>query len=221
MSNTLFNDAALNVKVNIPSGGVADNELNTSNVFTITTSGSAGTTSNIKDLLDVDDDPEVNNGILIYNTANSTYTLKSIPQGAFIEYEYTAANGQTNFAGNDNNSASLNYRSADAIKVYLNGILLENTTDYTATNGANVVLTSGASNNDILQIHSFNIFSSNNISVASNNNVGVANSNPAHLFSVNGKTFLQGNVTVNDTMLDQSGRALKVYYANGDIAWGN
>ena len=27
MSNTLFNDASLNVKVNIPSGGVQDNEI--------------------------------------------------------------------------------------------------------------------------------------------------------------------------------------------------
>ena len=220
MSNTLFNDATLNVKVNIPSGGVADNELNTSNVFTITTSGSTGTTSNIKDLLDVDDNPEVNNGILIYNTANSTYTLTSIPQGAFVEYEYTAANGQTNFAGNDNNSASLNYRSADSLKVYLNGILLENTEDYTATNGSNVVLTSGASNNDILQIHSFNIFSSNNISVASNNNIGIANTNPDHLFSVNGKAYFGANVVVNGTLIDDSNRSLKVYYANGDIAWG-
>ena len=220
MSNTLFNDAALNVKVNLSSGGLQDNELAAQNTITIATSGGAGTTSNLKDLLDVDDDPTVNNGILIYNTANSTYTLTSIPQGAFVEYEYTAANGQTNFAGNDNNSASLNYRSADALKVYLNGILLENTTDYTATNGANVVLTSGASNNDILQIHSFNIFSSNNISVASNNNIGIANTNPDHLFSVNGKAYFGAIVVVNGTLIDDSNRSLKVYYANGDIAWG-
>jgi len=220
MSNTLFNDAALNVKVNLSSGGIEHNELAAQNTITITTSGGAGTTSNLAELLDVNDDPEVNNGILIYNTANSTYTLTQIPNGAFIEYEYTAANGQTNFAGNDNNSASLNYRSADSIKVYLNGILLENTEDYTATNGSNVVLTSGASNNDILQIHSFNIFSSNNISVASNNNVGVANSNPSHLLSVNGNTFLQQNTVINDTLLDTNNRALKVYYANGEIAWG-
>jgi len=122
MANTLFNDAALNVKVNLSSGGLQENELAAQNTITITTSGGAGTTSNLAELLDVDDDPTVNNGILIYNTANSTYTLTSIPQGAFVEYEYTAANGQTNFAGNDNNSASLNYRSADSLKVYLNGI---------------------------------------------------------------------------------------------------
>ena len=200
MSNTLFNDASLNVKVNIPSGGVQDNEFNTTNVVTITTSGSVGGGGSIQNLADVDDDPLVNNGILIYNSANSTYTLTQIPNGAYIEFEFTAANGQTNFAGNDNNSASLNYN--------------------TATNGANVILTSGASNNDILQIHSYNIFSSNNISVASNNNIGLSNSNPSHMLSVNGNTFLQQNTVINDTLLDANNRALKVYYANGSVAWG-
>lgn len=220
MSNTLFNDASLNVKVNIPSGGVQDNEFNTTNVVTITTSGGVGGGGSIQNLADVDDDPLVNNGILIYNSSNSTYTLTQIPNGAYIEFEFTAANNQTNFAGNDNNSASLNYRTADSIKVFLNGVLLENTTDYTATNGANVVLTSGASNNDILQIHSYNIFSSNNISVASNNNIGLSNSSPSHMLSVNGNTFLQQNTVINDTLLDANNRALKVYYANGSVAWG-
>ena len=220
MSNTLFNDASLNVKVNIPSGGVQDNEFNTTNVVTITTSGGLGGGGSVQNLADVDDDPLVNNGILIYNSANSTYTLTQIPNGAYIEFEFTAANNQTNFAGNDNNSASLNYRTADSIKVFLNGVLLENTTDYTATNGANVVLTSGASNNDILQIHSYNIFSSNNISVASNNNIGLSNSSPSHMLSVNGNTFLQQNTVINDTLLDANNRALKVYYANGSVAWG-
>lgn len=220
MSNTLFNDASLNVKVNIPSGGVQDNEFNTTNVVTITTSGGVGGGGSIQNLADVNDDPLVNNGILIYNSSNSTYTLTQIPNGAYIEFEFTASNNQTNFAGNDNNSASLNYRTADSIKVFLNGVLLENTTDYTATNGANVVLTSGASNNDILQIHSYNIFSSNNISVASNNNIGLSNSSPSHMLSVNGNTFLQQNTVINDTLLDANNRALKVYYANGSVAWG-
>ena len=220
MSNTLFNDASLNVKVNIPSGGVQDNEFNTTNVVTITTSGGVGGGGSIQNLADVDDDPVVNNGILIYNSSNSTYTLTQIPNGAYIEFEFTASNNQTNFAGNDNNSASLNYRTADSIKVFLNGVLLENTTDYTATNGANVILTSGASNNDILQIHSYNIFSSNNISVASNNNIGLSNSSPSHMLSVNGNTFLQQNTVINDTLLDANNRALKVYYANGSVAWG-
>ena len=139
---------------------------------------------------------------------------------AYTLYEFVTANNQTNFAGNDDNSNSLGYRTGDSIQVFLNGILLEENEDYTATNGANVVLTQGTSNNDLLQIYSYGIGSSNNITIASNNNVGIANTNPAHVFSVNGNTFFGANVTVKDTLLDGSNRAFKVYYANGDIAWG-
>ena len=139
---------------------------------------------------------------------------------AFTLYEFVASTNQTNFAGNDENSNSLGYRTGDSIQVYLNGILLEETEDYTASNGANVVLTQAASNNDLLQVFSYGIGSSNNITIASNNNIGIANTNPAHVFSVNGNTYFGANVTVNNTLLDGDNRAFKVYYANGDVAWG-
>ena len=139
---------------------------------------------------------------------------------AYTLYEFVASNNQSNFAGNDDNSNSLGYRTGDSIQVFLNGILLEETEDYTASNGANVVLTQAASNNDLLQIFSYGIGSSNNITIASNNNIGIANTNPAHVFSVNGNTYFGANVTVNDTLLDGDNRAFKVYYANGDVAWG-
>lgn len=139
---------------------------------------------------------------------------------AFTLYEFIASNNQTNFAGNDENSNSLGYRTGDSIQVYLNGILLEETEDYTATNGANVILTQAASNNDLLQIMSYGVGSSNNITIAANNNIGIGNTNPAHVLSVNGNAYFSANVTVNDTLLDGSDRAFKVYYANGDVAWG-
>ena len=139
---------------------------------------------------------------------------------AFTMYEFIASNNQTNFAGNDENSNSLGYRDGDSIQVFLNGILLEETEDYTATNGANVILTQAASNNDLLQIMSYGIGTTGNITIASNNNVGIANANPAHAFSVNGNAYFGANVTVNNTLLDGDNRAFKVYYSNGDVAWG-
>ena len=139
---------------------------------------------------------------------------------AFTLYEFVASAGQTNFAGNDDNSNSLGYRDGDSIQVFLNGILLEETEDYTATNGANVILTQAASNNDLLQIMSYGIGTTGNITIASNNNVGIANANPAHAFSVNGNAYFGANVTVNNTLLDGDNRAFKVYYSNGDVAWG-
>ena len=139
---------------------------------------------------------------------------------AFTLYEFVASTGQTNLAGNDDNSNSLGYRDGDSIQVFLNGILLEETEDYTATNGANVILTQAASNNDLLQIMSYGIGTTGNITIASNNNVGIANANPAHAFSVNGNAYFGANVTVNNTLLDGDNRAFKVYYSNGDVAWG-
>ena len=38
------------------------------------------------------------------------------------------------------------------VEVYLNGLRLKNTTDYTATNGSTVVLTSPAAVNDEIEI---------------------------------------------------------------------
>ena len=69
------------------------------------------------------------------------------------EFKYTASSNQTTFSGNDANSVSLSY-TANQIQVFLNGILLD-ATDFTATNGTSVVLASGASSGDILQIQAF------------------------------------------------------------------
>jgi len=69
-------------------------------------------------------------------------------------YDYTATSNQTSFSGNDNNSDSLSY-VAGFVQVFLNGILLDPAVDYTATTGSSIVLTSGATTGDLLQIESF------------------------------------------------------------------
>ena len=69
-------------------------------------------------------------------------------------YDYTATSNQTSFSGNDDNSESLSY-VAGFVQVFLNGILLDPAVDYTATTGSSIVLTSGASTGDLLQIESF------------------------------------------------------------------
>ena len=90
--------------------------------------------------------------------ATKTITVSSsVSDGTpitIITYEYTATAGQTTFSGSDDNSASLAY-TAGNIFVYLNGVLLVDTDDYTATNGTSVVLQSGAAVNDKLQIAAF------------------------------------------------------------------
>jgi hypothetical protein len=71
--------------------------------------------------------------------------------GLDTTYVYTATAGQTAFTGSDDNSVTLSY-TANSVMVYLNGILLIPTTDYTATDGNTVTLVSGAAVNDELMI---------------------------------------------------------------------
>jgi hypothetical protein len=76
---------------------------------------------------------------------------------SFLQYEYTATAAQTTFSGADDNSATLSYTVANLI-VTLNGVVLDNGGDYTATNGTSVVLTSGAAAGDLLQVIAFKSF---------------------------------------------------------------
>jgi hypothetical protein len=114
-----------------------------------------------------------------------------------LEYSYTATAGQTTFSGTDDNSATLSYTAANLI-VTLNGIVLENGTDYTATSGTSIVLTVGAAAGDELNVIAFKSFTVSDTVAAST-----------------GGTF-SGNVAVNGT-LDVNGNEL-ILDADGDTS---
>lgn len=80
-----------------------------------------------------------------------TFNTYSGTIAEFQTYVYTASNGQVTFTGLDDNSKTLGY-TPGYVSVYLNGVKLVDTTDYTANNGTSVILTSGAVNNDILEV---------------------------------------------------------------------
>ena len=82
-----------------------------------------------------------------------------VPQSVREDQSFTATAGQTTFN-------TLGYTDGTRIKVTLNGVLLEGGgVDYTATNGSDVVLTSGAAADDIVRFETFNEVSLvNNIS---------------------------------------------------------
>jgi hypothetical protein len=103
---------------------------------------------------------------------------------SFLQYEYTATLGQTTFSGADDNAATLSYTVANLI-VTLNGVVLDNGGDYTATNGTSVVLTSGAAAGDLLQVIAFKSFT-------------VADMVPASTGGTfSGSVTVNGNLTVN------------------------
>ena len=75
-------------------------------------------------------------------------------RGRFI---YTATAGQTSFTGSDSLGRTLTYTDGEYTDVFLNGVKLDKT-DYTATSGTSIVLDSGASADDTLEILAFDTF---------------------------------------------------------------
>jgi len=85
------------------------------------------------------------------------YIGTSPSNGVRRVFDYTATAGQDTFQSTDNNGQSLVYTDSAYIDVYQNGILLV-PSDYTATTGTTVVLDTGATVSDTLQIVVYDVF---------------------------------------------------------------
>jgi len=70
-----------------------------------------------------------------------------VPQATQTRQTFVATSGQTSFA-------TAGY-TAGFVDVYMNGVRLVDGTDFTATNGSDVVLTSGAATGDIIDVLMF------------------------------------------------------------------
>ena len=86
------------------------------------------------------------------------YIGKAPNQGVRTRFIYQATAGQTSFSGSDANANSLSYSDGAYVDVYQNGILLKPATDYTATSGTTVVLGTGASVSDVIEIIAYDTF---------------------------------------------------------------
>jgi hypothetical protein len=93
----------------------------------------------------------------VYGTSGWQNAGSSV-NGTSQRYNYTATSGQTTFSGSDNNGNTLTY-DAGYIDVYLNGVKLLNGTDVTVTSGSSVVLASGATTGDVIDIVAYGTFS--------------------------------------------------------------
>jgi len=75
-----------------------------------------------------------------------------------FRYRYTAAGGETSESGPDDNGVTLSYLPGKE-QVYLNGVLLVRSQDYTATNGTSITgLSPALSAGDVLEIITFTAF---------------------------------------------------------------
>ena len=112
------------------------------------------------------------------------------PQATQTRDVFTATAGQTTFATSGYTPSFLD--------VYLNGVKLLNGSDYTASNGSDVVLSSGAAAGDILEVLSFATFETANSGgryKGDRGTVGTASAN-GDIFRVNEQT-LNTNVTID------------------------
>lgn len=97
----------------------------------------------------------VANEMRVYDGAN-WIAASSAGAVSLILYEYTATSGQTTFSGADDNAATLSY-SAGNIQVVMNGVVLD-PSDFTATSGTSIVLATGATTGDLVNIYAFKSF---------------------------------------------------------------
>jgi len=96
------------------------------------------------------------NELKVYKSSGWAAAGSSV-NGTSARFKYTASGSQTTFTGSDDNGNTLAY-DAGFIDVYLNGVKLVNGTDVTVTSGTSVVLASGATAGDIVDIVGFGTF---------------------------------------------------------------
>ena len=126
----------------------------------------------------------------------------STVNGTSARFKYTASGGQTTFTGSDDNGNTLAY-DAGFIDVYLNGVKLVNGTDVTVTSGTSVVLASGATANDIVDIVGFGTF---NVASIAASNITSGTLNDARLpTTMASKTLTGATVTTNYNGLTVNG----------------
>jgi hypothetical protein len=131
------------------------------------------------------------NGQVIKTDGAGNLSFADAASQTLTIYEYTATGGQTTFTGADDNAATLSY-TVGSIIVSLNGIVLRPGDDYTASNGTSIVLNSGATAGDDLQVIAFTTFN-----VATYNDITSSN--------------FAGVQTL--TIYNSSGTALKTMYS--------
>ena len=126
------------------------------------------------------------------------YIGKAPNQGVRTRFIYQATAGQTSFSGSDANSNTLTYSDGEYVDVYQNGILLKPATDYTSTTGTTVVLVTGASVNDIVEIVVYDAFSIANSYTKSESDTRYPFLGNDSIIRTNGQT-ISADITISST----------------------
>jgi hypothetical protein len=103
-------------------------------------------------------------GALYWNsTSNTMFAWSGSAWGSIsstaeiFRYRFNATGGETSVSGLDANGLTLSYLPGKA-QVYLNGVLLVPTTDYTASNGTSITSLAALASGDVLEVITFTAF---------------------------------------------------------------
>ena len=103
-------------------------------------------------------------GALYWNSVdNAMYAWTGSEWGSIsstaeiYRYRFTATGGETTISGLDDNGLTLSYLPGKE-QVYLNGVLLVRTTDYTASNGSSLTSLAALAASDIVEVITFTAF---------------------------------------------------------------
>lgn len=93
-------------------------------------------------------------GVLSWGNISGSGSSGSSGSSVVSNYSFTANTNQEFFGGTDDLGSTLSY-TEDNLLVFLNGIKLVANTDYLASNGTSIFLSSGSANGDIIDIQTY------------------------------------------------------------------
>ena len=206
-SNNIGTTAGSIANVNLVGGSIGNVNLTGGSIANVNTTAANITgvnsfaeryrvgSSNPTNSLDVGDlfFNSTDNELKVYKSSGWAAAGSTI-NGTSARFKYTASANQTTFSGADDNGNTLAYDGGFA-DVYLNGVKLVNGTDVTVTSGNSVVLATGATQADIIDIIGFGTF---NVASIAASNITSGTLNDARLpTTMAGKTLTGANVTTN------------------------
>tara|TARA_R100000900_G_scaffold140969_1_gene121748 strand:- start:423 stop:881 length:459 start_codon:yes stop_codon:yes gene_type:complete len=124
------------------------------------------------------------------------YIGKSPSVGVRNRFVYQATAGQTSFSGSDSDAKTLTYQDSLYLDVYQNGVLLKPGTDYAATTGTSVVLVTGASLNDVVEMIIYDTFSIANSYTKAESDTRYPFKGNNSIIRLNGQT-ISANITID------------------------
>ena len=135
-----------------------------------------------------------NNLMKVYGSSGFQNAGSSV-NGTAERSTYTATAGQTSFAAT---------YDAGYVDVYLNGVKLIDGTDFTATSGTAIVLSTGAALNDTVDIVAYGTFELSNFSINDANDVNTSGITNGQVLAYNSTTSDFEPTTITSDLVDDT-----------------